>query len=282
MSELTENSHLQSNIKMPVIRGEIALIVIILINSLGVVLMLYSGSGISAISSVPYAFSLVFPKISLGTWTYIFQGLLVLSLMIMRKKFVAPYLFSFLVGFAFSEMLDIHEMWINALPTALEYRVVYFVISYLLICLGIALSNRCGLPIIPTDLFPRELTDITKIKYSKIKIGFDVTCLAITALMTCIILGHLDGLGIGTILAAFTMGKVIGEGLCGFFATRTKRNFIRIPGRLCMVSSDMEIKDGRIRSMTAIIAGYENDGLKITYEGSTTFTLENMILGGLI
>ena len=136
MSELTENSHLQSNITMPVIRGEIALIVIILINSLGVVLMLYSGSGISAISSVPYAFSLVFPKISLGTWTYIFQGLLVLSLMIMRKKFVAPYLFSFLVGFAFSEMLDIHEMWINALPTALEYRVVYFVISYLLICFG--------------------------------------------------------------------------------------------------------------------------------------------------
>lgn len=33
---------------------------------------------------------------------------------------------------------------------------------------------------------------------------------SITALMTCIILGHLDGLGIGTILAAFTMGKVIG------------------------------------------------------------------------
>ena len=195
---------------MPVIRGEIALIVIILINSLGVVRMLYSGSGISAISSVPYAFSLVFPKISLGTWTYIFQGLLVLSLMIMRKKFVAPYLFSFLVGFAFSEMLDIHEMWINALQTALGYRVVYFVISYLLICFGIALSNGCGLPIIPTDLFPRELADITKIKYSKIKIGFDVTCLAITALMTCIILGHLDGLGIGTILAAFTMGKVIG------------------------------------------------------------------------
>lgn len=172
--------------------------------------MLYSGSGISAISSVPYAFSLVFPKISLGTWTYIFQGLLVLSLMIMRKKFVAPYLFSFLIGFAFSEMLDIHEMWINALPTALEYRVVYFVISYFLICFGIALSNRCGLPIIPTDLFPRELADITKIKYSRIKIGFDVICLAITTLMTCIILGHLDGLGIGTILAAFTMGKVIG------------------------------------------------------------------------
>ena len=90
--------------------------VVVVINSLGVVLMLYSGSGISAISSVPYAFSEVFNKISLGTWTYIFQGLLVLSLMIMRKKFVAPYLFSFVVGFAFSEMLDVHEMWIGVQP----------------------------------------------------------------------------------------------------------------------------------------------------------------------
>ncbi|WP_418405026.1 DUF6198 family protein [Blautia sp.] len=184
--------------------------VVVVINSLGVVLMLYSGSGISEISSVPYAFSEVFKNISLGTWTYIFQGLLVLSLMIMRRKFVAPYLFSFVVGFAFSEMLDVHEMWINVLPTAIGYRVLYFIISYLLLCIGIALSNRCGLPIIPTDLFPRELADITKVQYSRIKISFDVICLAVTALMTCIILGHLDGLGIDTILAAFSMGKVIG------------------------------------------------------------------------
>lgn len=79
-----------------------------------------------------------------------------------------------------------------------------------LICFGIALSNRCGLPIVPTDLFPRELADITKVPYPRIKIGFDVTCLAITAGMTFFFLGRLEGLGIGTIAAAFTMGKGIG------------------------------------------------------------------------
>ena len=57
-------------------------------NSFGVVLMLHSGSGISAISSVPYGFSEVFPVLSLGTWTYLFQGLLVLSLFVMRRRFV--------------------------------------------------------------------------------------------------------------------------------------------------------------------------------------------------
>ena len=43
------------------IRGELSLLLVIIINSLGVVLMLHSGSGISAISSVPYAFADVLP-----------------------------------------------------------------------------------------------------------------------------------------------------------------------------------------------------------------------------
>ena len=110
-----------------IFRGELALALAVIINSFGVVLMLYSGAGISAISSVPYAFSEVIPKVSLGTWTYIFQGLLVLSLMILRKKFVPQYLFSFVLGFIFSELLDVHKMWIDILPTDLGWCVLYFV-----------------------------------------------------------------------------------------------------------------------------------------------------------
>jgi len=192
-----------------ILRGEAALVLAVIINSLGVLLMLQSGSGISAISSVPYAFQQVFPKLTLGTWTYLFQGLLICILMIMRKKFVPSYLFSFVVGFAFGEMMDLHERWITRLPLNIPLRILYFVLSYLIICFGIALSNRCKLPIIPTDLFPREAADITKVPYARIKIGFDVTCLVITACMTFFCLGHIMGLGIGTIVAAFTMGKGI-------------------------------------------------------------------------
>lgn len=190
--------------------GEAALLLAVVINSFGVVLMLYSGSGISAISSVPFAFSEVLPQLSLGTWTYIFQGLLVLSLMILRKKFVPQYLFSFVVGFVFGELLDIHELWINSLPDMIWLRVLYFIISYSLISFGIALSNRCGLPIVPTDLFPRELACIAGVGYPGVKIMFDTICLAVTAVMTGIFLGQIKGLGIGTVLAAFTMGKAVG------------------------------------------------------------------------
>ena len=165
-----------------IFRGELALALAVIINSFGVVLMLYSGAGISGyIECSRMRFSEVIPKVSLGTWTYTFQGLLVLSLMILRKKFVPQYLFSFVVGFIFSELLDVHKMWIDILPTDLGWCVLYFVVSYFLLCIGIALSNRCKLPIIPTDLFRRELSEIINVSYSKVKIIFDVTCLAVTA-----------------------------------------------------------------------------------------------------
>lgn len=35
-------------------------------------------------------------------------------------------------------------------------------------------------------------------------------CLAVTFVMTYCFLGHVKGLGIGTVLAAFTLGKAIG------------------------------------------------------------------------
>ncbi len=184
-------------------RGELALLLVIFINSLGVVLMLYSGSGISAVSSVPYAFNQVFPVLSLGTWTYLFQGLLVCSLFVLRKRFIPRYLLSFVVGFLFGVFIDIQEAWVSLLPCTIPLRVLYFLLSYGALSLGIALSNRCRMPIIPTDLFPRE-------PYSRVKIYFDVICLFLTALMTFLCLGEVRGLGVGTVLAAFTLGKAIG------------------------------------------------------------------------
>ena len=50
---------------MRVVRGELMLLLAVIMNSLGVVLLLYSGSGISAISSVPFSLNLIMPALSL-------------------------------------------------------------------------------------------------------------------------------------------------------------------------------------------------------------------------
>ncbi|MDD6105413.1 MAG: DUF6198 family protein [Ruminococcus sp.] len=47
---------------------------------------------------MPLIFNNVFPIISFGTWNYIFQTLLVITLMILKRSFCPGYLFSFGVG----------------------------------------------------------------------------------------------------------------------------------------------------------------------------------------
>ena len=99
--------------------GEVALLIVLLINSLGVDLMSKSGFGISTISSVPLVFNIAFPVFSFGTWNYIFQTLLVITLMILKRSFCPGYLFSFVVGIGFGKMIDVHNAWLLALPNTL-------------------------------------------------------------------------------------------------------------------------------------------------------------------
>lgn len=190
-------------------RGELALCIIAVLNSFAVELMLHSGAGISAISSVPYALSQVAPVLSLGTWTYLFQSALVAALMILRRRFVPSYLLAFLVGFAFGVMMDVHAVWIDRLPLTPLLRVCYFAVSFIALSLGIALSNHCKLPIIPTDLFPRELAIILYRPYQRVKTIFDLTCLAVTVILSVGFLHRVDGIGMGTVFCAFAMGRAI-------------------------------------------------------------------------
>ncbi len=190
---------------MRVVRGELMLLLAVIMNSLGVVLLLYSGSGISAISSVPFSLNLIMPALSLGTWTYLFQAFLVLVLFACRKRIVPTYLLSFAVGFFFGIFTDLHTIWVYALPL----RLAYFAIGYVIIAFGIAASNRCQMPLIPTDLFPRELSQITSVSYAKVKISFDVVCLAVTIVLTLGFTGRVQGLGAGTVAAALTTGWAV-------------------------------------------------------------------------
>lgn len=194
---------------MRVVRGELMLLLAVIMNSLGVVLLLYSGSGISAISSVPFSLNLIMPALSLGTWTYIFQAFLILVLFDCRKKIVPSYLLSFVVGFFFGIFTDIHTIWVYALPLNLPLRFAYFAVGYVIIAAGIAASNRCQMPLIPTDLFPRELSQITSVSYAKVKISFDVVCLAVTIVLTLGFTGRVQGLGVGTVAAALTTGWAV-------------------------------------------------------------------------
>jgi uncharacterized protein len=106
--------------------GEAALLIVLLINPLAIDLMSKSVFGISTISSVPLILSTAFPVFSFGTWNYIFQTLLVITLMVLKRSFCPGYLFSFVVGIGFGKMIDVHNTWVTLLPNVLSLNVVCF------------------------------------------------------------------------------------------------------------------------------------------------------------
>ena len=189
--------------------GETALLIVLLINSLGVDLMSKSGFGISTISSVPFVFHIAFPIFSFGTWNYIFQTLLVITLMILKRSFCPGYLFSFVVGIGFGKMIDVHNLWVLSLPDSMLLHTLYFVIGFLLMCFGICLANNCMLPIIPTDIFPRDLSEILKKNYKTVKTTFDLACLTATVVLSVSSLHGFYGIGIGTVFCAFMTGRTV-------------------------------------------------------------------------
>ena len=109
-------------------------------------------------------------------------------------------------------------------------------LSYFLIAVGIALSNRCDLPIIPTDLFPRELSDILEIGYPKVKIAFDVICLAVTAGADLLLFGPSGRIGHGHHFGSLHHRKAVGlvgeylDKRVRFLSILTQRRIDRIKG----------------------------------------------------
>ena len=118
-------------------------------------------------------------------------------------------LFSFVVGIGFGEMIDVHDAWLALLPNTMTLNVLYFALGFLIIGFGIALANRCKLPIIPTDTFPRDMSEILNKPYKYVKTTFDLCCLTTTLVLSIGILHGFHGVGIGTVLCAFITGKTV-------------------------------------------------------------------------
>ena len=191
------------------VAGELLLIIVLVINSMGVQFMTKSGFGISAISSVPYVFSKIFTFFTFGTWNYIFQGMLAISLMVMVKKLKPSYIVSFMAGFFFGKFLDVHAVWMSILPNGIMFRFIYFLMGMICLGFGIALANKCLMPIIPTDMFPRDFASICSVSYSKVKTIFDLSCLATTVILSVAFCGGVEGIGAGTVICSLLTGKVV-------------------------------------------------------------------------
>lgn len=189
--------------------GEVALMIGLICNSLASTLMVKSGFGISAISSVPYTLSLVFDEITYGVWNYIFQGVLVLILILLTKTYKKEYLISFFISIVFGYMIDAFNLFVPYLPNSIILNIVYFSIGFGIQTIGMCLLLRSMTPVLPIDTFTRDLPKYFEKPYKVIKTRFDLACLITTILLSTTLLKRFVGIGVGTVVCAFITGTIV-------------------------------------------------------------------------
>lgn len=103
-------------------------------------------------------------------------------------------------------------------------RLVFVVLSCVLIAVGFSMEKACDLGVAPNDLFILIFTDKTKLEYRFVRIGIDLTFLTI-GFFLCGVDTFGSTLGFGTVLNALIQGPLI-----QFFMERIEKGLRTVLG----------------------------------------------------
>lgn len=176
--------------------------------ALGLTLNTKSVLGISAINATPYALSQAFP-LTLGNFVTIMYVLFILIQMIALKKISLQIIAQFPFSIVFGYLVDFFQ---NMLPIAqgLVLRFVFLFLGILVTSLGAALMVRANLVLNPADGMVSMLSQKLGESFGTCKNYMDIAMCLIAAAV-CLLTGTnvLDTIGIGTLLSALLIGRVI-------------------------------------------------------------------------
>ena len=197
------------NQKKPVISTEVCYLLAVPLMSLGIALTERSDLGMSMISAPAYLLSLKTP-LTFGTAEYCFQaGLLALMCLIIRRwRWV--YLLSFGTAFLYGKLLDLFVSLLAGLPAAPGWRILWLALGMGTISLAVSLFFRTYIPPAVYELFVQQVADRFRLDRSKLKIGFDCSFLVLSVVLSLALFRRLQGIGVGTVIAALGNGLLIG------------------------------------------------------------------------
>lgn len=188
----------------------IVLCVSLAIMALGVAFSIKSNLGTSPISSLPYVISL-FAPLSVGTATIIMHCILVsLQIMILRKKYQPFQLLQLPVAFLFGYLTDF-SLWLLHGITCHSYwqQWILCVIGIALIALGVSLEVLSKVVTLAGEGLILAICQAAPIKFSSMKVAFDVTLVVSACVLSFVFLHSLQGVREGTVAAAIFVGLLV-------------------------------------------------------------------------
>lgn len=176
--------------------------------ALGVVLNIRFDLGVAAFSSVMYAISEIY-NISLGTASIICYLFFVGLQCMISKKITLVFVLEIPLSIAFGLLTDLYDLIIPELPFGLVVRFVCFCLTMFLTAVGVYLCVKSKMVLTPTDGIVNTISEVFHLRFSAVKNAFDISMVIISALLCLFNHSPFFGIGIGTVLSALLLGRII-------------------------------------------------------------------------
>ncbi|WP_102347790.1 YczE/YyaS/YitT family protein [Bacillus sp. Marseille-P3661] len=180
--------------------------------ALGVSFSIEAGFGVSPVSSLAVAITLS-TGISVGATTVFANVLFILIQVILNKRldlkeFAVQLIIAFLFGFFMDGTLLILQIFPT--PESIVVRSIYLLLSLLVVALGLLGYITAKLPLMPYDALTYAISERFQLKFSKAKIISDFINVSVAGMVCLLSIQSLGSIGIGTLLAAYFIGKILG------------------------------------------------------------------------
>ena len=173
-----------------------------------VVLNIRYDLGVAAFSSVMYAVAEIY-HISLGTATIICYLIFVSMQCVLSKRITLTYALEIPLSFAFGLLTDFYDFLIPDFSLALVTGALCFFLTMFVTALGVFLCVKSRLILTPVEGIVQTISDVFKFPFSMVKNVYDVSLVAISALLCLAYGAPFYGIGAGTVLSAFAIGRII-------------------------------------------------------------------------
>lgn len=180
--------------------------------SLGISFSIEADLGVSPVSSLAYAFALT-SGLSVGAMTVVTHVLFIIVQVILSKRFnLRESIVQLILAVLFGFFVDITLFLVQLLPTpeTLVGRWGFLVISLFSVAIGLFGYMSAKLPLLPYDELTHIINERFNMNFSKAKISSDLINVTLAGLICIIFIQSLGSIGIGTVVAAYFVGKILG------------------------------------------------------------------------
>ena len=182
----------------------------LLINSFGIAFITKAALGTSPVSSIPYVLDLAFVP-TFGETTFALNMVYIaVQVALLRRDFQPIQLLQIVANLIFSAFIDVSMGLLSWLaPVGLPAQLASLALGCCILAFGLSIEVAPNVIVVPGEGIVRAIAGKLGRPFGTCKLCFDATLVLIACGLSLLFFGYLNGLGVGTIVAAVIVGPIV-------------------------------------------------------------------------